>query len=194
MRDVLLVVIAANLVLFVTLLVWCWFLYRRARTQVVRNLTLTFLLVLVALVLGSVQRFVLEAVDAGFLPGGLGQDAMLQGQVVISIVGLIFGAWGLVWLRHTIVRLDQGERMVNVLTERAETDVSVDEWNLTSRELEVLRLIAAGTKSDEEIGEALFIAPSTAATHVRNILRKSGLRSRNDLMLVGARLMEHHPS
>jgi two-component system nitrate/nitrite response regulator NarL len=48
---------------------------------------------------------------------------------------------------------------------------------LTAREREVLRHLAEGA-STREIGEALFISPRTASTHVENILRKLGASSR----------------
>jgi DNA-binding CsgD family transcriptional regulator len=48
---------------------------------------------------------------------------------------------------------------------------------LSDRELDVLRLLVRGM-SDREIGAALFISPGTATTHVRNIRRKLGVRSR----------------
>jgi DNA-binding CsgD family transcriptional regulator len=48
---------------------------------------------------------------------------------------------------------------------------------LTGRELEVLRLVAAG-KSNREIGEALVISEHTVARHVQNIFRKLGVSSR----------------
>jgi len=48
---------------------------------------------------------------------------------------------------------------------------------LSSRELEVVRLIAEG-RSNQEIADALFIGHRTATTHVRNILNKLGLDSR----------------
>jgi DNA-binding CsgD family transcriptional regulator/tetratricopeptide (TPR) repeat protein len=50
---------------------------------------------------------------------------------------------------------------------------------LTSREVEVLRLLAAGY-SNREIGTALFIAPKTASVHVSNILAKLGASSRTE--------------
>jgi DNA-binding NarL/FixJ family response regulator len=48
---------------------------------------------------------------------------------------------------------------------------------LTERELDVLRLIAAG-RSNAEIGEALFISPATVKTHVTRLLAKLDLRDR----------------
>jgi DNA-binding NarL/FixJ family response regulator len=49
---------------------------------------------------------------------------------------------------------------------------------LTPREVEVLRLIAAG-QSNREIAAALFISEKTAARHVANIYAKLGISSRS---------------
>jgi predicted ATPase/DNA-binding CsgD family transcriptional regulator len=48
---------------------------------------------------------------------------------------------------------------------------STQPFGLTSRETEVLRLVAMG-RSDREIAELLYISHGTARTHVRNILDK----------------------
>ncbi len=58
---------------------------------------------------------------------------------------------------------------------------------LTQREVEVLRLIAAG-KTDREIGEELSISVSTASTHVRNILNKTNVANRTEATAYAARL------
>jgi DNA-binding CsgD family transcriptional regulator len=50
---------------------------------------------------------------------------------------------------------------------------------LSQREVEVLRLVAAG-KSNREIAEALCISLNTVATHVRNILTKTGTANRTE--------------
>jgi DNA-binding CsgD family transcriptional regulator/tetratricopeptide (TPR) repeat protein len=50
---------------------------------------------------------------------------------------------------------------------------------LTGREVEVLRLLAAG-HSNREIATELFIAPKTASVHVSNILGKLGASSRTE--------------
>ena len=58
--------------------------------------------------------------------------------------------------------------------------------SLTSREREVLRLIAAG-RSNREIASALFIAPKTASVHVSNILGKLGAASRTEAAAIAHR-------
>ena len=65
------------------------------------------------------------------------------------------------------------------LTRRAGTDVDADDPGLTSRELEVLRLVAAG-QSNREIAAALVISPKTASVHVSNILAKLGAATRTE--------------
>jgi DNA-binding CsgD family transcriptional regulator len=55
--------------------------------------------------------------------------------------------------------------------------VSGSGLGLTERELEVLRLVAAG-RSNREVAAELFISPKTASVHVSNILAKLGAASR----------------
>jgi DNA-binding NarL/FixJ family response regulator len=58
---------------------------------------------------------------------------------------------------------------------------------LTSREAEVLNLVAAG-KTNREIGTELFVSDKTASVHVSNILRKLGVSSRVDAAAVAQRV------
>jgi len=58
--------------------------------------------------------------------------------------------------------------------------------SLTSREREVLRLLAAG-RSNREIASVLFIAPKTASVHVSNILGKLGASSRTEAAAIAHR-------
>jgi DNA-binding CsgD family transcriptional regulator/tetratricopeptide (TPR) repeat protein len=53
------------------------------------------------------------------------------------------------------------------------------ELGLTERELEVLRLVAAG-RSNREIAAELYISPKTASVHVSNILGKLNVASRGE--------------
>jgi DNA-binding NarL/FixJ family response regulator len=52
-------------------------------------------------------------------------------------------------------------------------------FGLTERELEVLRLVAAG-RANRDIAAELFISPKTASVHVSNILGKLGVSSRGE--------------
>ena len=54
---------------------------------------------------------------------------------------------------------------------------AADTHGLSARELEVLRLVAAG-RSNREIASALVISEHTVARHVQNIFRKLGVPSR----------------
>jgi LuxR family maltose regulon positive regulatory protein len=47
----------------------------------------------------------------------------------------------------------------------------------SERELEVLALIAAG-EANQEIADRLFVSTSTVKTHINNLYRKLGVRSR----------------
>ncbi len=57
---------------------------------------------------------------------------------------------------------------------------------LTGRELEVLQFVARGHTS-REIGDVLFISENTVKNHIRNILDKLGLHSRNEAVLYAVR-------
>jgi DNA-binding NarL/FixJ family response regulator len=50
-------------------------------------------------------------------------------------------------------------------------------YDLTRREREVLRLLAAGISQDE-IARRLFISPKTVATHLQRVISKLGVHSR----------------
>ena len=59
---------------------------------------------------------------------------------------------------------------------------------LTTRELEILRLIAAG-KANKEIAQALCISTNTVAIHVAHVLAKTGASNRTEAAAFAAR---HH--
>ena len=66
---------------------------------------------------------------------------------------------------------------------------------LTEREAEVLRLIARGG-TNKEIGDELFIATKTVASHIRNIYEKTGVSNRAEATAYAIRngLAEEPPS
>jgi DNA-binding CsgD family transcriptional regulator len=58
---------------------------------------------------------------------------------------------------------------------------------LSAREVEVLRLVAAG-RSNGQIGDELFITRKTAGVHVTHILDKLGVSNRVEAAMAAARL------
>lgn len=60
-------------------------------------------------------------------------------------------------------------------------------YGLSGRELEVLRLVAAG-RTNRQIAEALFISESTAGVHVSHILTKLGVAGRVEAATIAARV------
>lgn len=55
--------------------------------------------------------------------------------------------------------------------------------SITKRELEIILMICKGKKTNE-ISEELFISPETAKVHLRNIYRKLGVNSTQQLMIL----------
>lgn len=102
--------------------------------------------------------------------------------------------WGLA--RQTAVRLGARplQQALDDLARRARLGAGTEDGvsgtdmlaALTSREREVLRLIAAG-RSNREIASVLFIAPKTASVHVSNILGKLGAGSRTEAAAIAHR-------
>jgi DNA-binding NarL/FixJ family response regulator len=72
------------------------------------------------------------------------------------------------------------------LTDEEEVAADGDSYGLTSREREVLRLVADG-RSNGQIAEALFISPKTASVHVSNILGKLGASTRVEAAAIAHR-------
>jgi len=97
--------------------------------------------------------------------------------VVVVTLAVIFG------LRQWAI-LGRAQTMVDVMTEQLPPHASARKAELSVREHEVLDVIKQGVLSDHDIGEALHISRATAATHVQNILRKTGLHDRRSLMLL----------
>ena len=57
---------------------------------------------------------------------------------------------------------------------------------LTAREIEVLEMVSDG-KTSKQIGDLLYISENTVKNHIRNILDKLGLHSRNEAVLYAVR-------
>lgn len=65
------------------------------------------------------------------------------------------------------------EVTLSLLAKKEPVSQTMKEYNLTKRELEILKLIADGF-TNKEIGEKLFISHRTVDTHRTNLMRKLG--------------------
>jgi DNA-binding NarL/FixJ family response regulator len=72
------------------------------------------------------------------------------------------------------------------LAKKADAKQAVISPKLTTRELEVLKLVAQGM-SNKEIAAALYISENTVKNHVRNILEKLHLHSRMEAVVYAVR-------
>ncbi len=72
------------------------------------------------------------------------------------------------------------------LSKKAEARQAVPVPVLTTRELEVLKLVAQGM-SNKEIASELYISENTVKNHVRNILEKLHLHSRMEAVMFAVR-------
>jgi DNA-binding NarL/FixJ family response regulator len=123
----------------------------------------------VALTVVSGDADVAAVVEAGAV-GFLAKDTPIDG-VVLAVRA---AANGVAWLSPRAAEIVLG-RVRRDGAEHEHDSEALDE--LSSRELEVLRLIARGLEN-AEIAQELGISPRTAKNHVSNILAKLGLPNR----------------
>jgi two-component system NarL family response regulator len=89
-------------------------------------------------------------------------------------------------LLAAIRAVSRGERHVPAEVARRLADRAMSGPPLSVREVEVLRLVAAG-KTNKEIAAVLFIAEATVKTHVNSIHEKLGVRDRTEAVMVAVR-------
>jgi DNA-binding CsgD family transcriptional regulator len=108
---------------------------------------------------------------------------------------VIARAIGACWLAAEVESLRERARLDGAAggsggaggSESAEPERDPDPFGLTSRERQVLALVAEGA-TNRQIGKALFMAEKTASVHVSRILGKLGVRSRTQAAAVAHRL------
>ncbi|MGL4629984.1 MAG: response regulator [Leadbetterella sp.] len=110
--------------------------------------------------------------------------SMIRNAIKAGVNGYILKKTGKVELQNAIQKIVSGkkyysEMVVDKLALAAEdlNDASPNFIeHLTSREIEILKLISA-EKSTPEIAEALFISVSTVETHRAHLMKKLGVKS-----------------
>ncbi len=118
-----------------------------------------------------------------FFPGFILDLALLARVHVMVFTPLFFGTFCILSTRY----ITHKYRVMQATVPRG-LDTGVMEQILVSaeisaREREVIALIAQGHRT-RQIADTLFISPHTVKTHVRNIFRKLGIRSRFELLLL----------
>jgi DNA-binding NarL/FixJ family response regulator len=124
----------------------------------------------------ELDEYVLRALQAGasgFLGKGATPAELLNGvRVVASGDALLSPKATQALIARFLAHHDPGPRL----------DATVLEV-LTEREREVLALVALGL-SNHDIAERLYLAPSTAKTHVNRAMTKLGARDRAQLVVI----------
>ena len=108
------------------------------------------------------------------------------GSIAVSTAALVVFLAMARHMRPMLHALRRSERALSVVLGTFQPEsLRPENLGLSLREQEVLAVIATGKVSDQELADTLFISTATAATHVRNILKKAGLHDRRQLVLIG---------
>lgn len=111
-------------------------------------------------------------------------------EIYIGLVSVFFTALG-IWIAQQLnkpkVEIKIVEKEVLVYPDAAIDEEALKKLNLTSREYEILQLIARGM-SNNDISENIFLSLSTVKTHVSNLLMKLEVKSRTQAIEKAKRL------
>ena len=118
-------------------------------------------------------------------------DEALKAAIAAGVAGFLLKDVSFDVLATAIRKAAAGERVGSIVTSAVREKVNRDELDfdayekpdpLTAREVDVLRLIAAGM-SNREIGDALGVSEGTVKNHTSAILSKLGVRDRTRAVL-----------
>ncbi len=173
--------VALNTLAFIGLLFASLRFYRLETSQRVRRLWLVVALAGAALVVGSLQRLVLQAGALGWISPPSQSSVIEDWQLVQSLVVAALAVGGFLIVKGLARSIAASERIAGSILDRV-SHVDPTELELTQREQEVLATIGSGLVTDSDLSTALHISPSTVQTHVKSLLRKTGLNRRQDLI------------
>lgn len=175
--------VAVNALAFMTLFVLAIRFLAREHSARVRRLWLVVALASGALIVGAVQRLILQASTLEWLPGSAAQGIVEEWQLVQSLVVVMLAIAGFTVVKRSADSMAASERIAATILDRVD-HVDVESLDLTPREEEVLAAIGRGVLTDAELANALHISKNTVQTHVKRLLRKTGLSRRQDLLAV----------
>lgn len=154
------------------------------RTRFARLQALIVVLLCVAGLVASIEDIGFHLIRLGWLPESIGGRFLDVVQGLLVMGGLVLLGPILVILRRLTKEFARTEGVAEILVDRLPAGLSLETAGLTKRELEVVSVVGKGRVSDREIADELTISPATAATHLRNIMRKTGIKRRGDLALL----------
>lgn len=154
------------------------------QTRFARLQALIVVFLCAAAIVGSIQDIGFHAIRLGWLAYEVGGALLNVIQGLLVVAGLLLLVPTLIALRRLTAEFARSEAIAESFVERLPAGMSIETAGLTAREVDVVEVLAAGRLSDREIADALVISPATAATHVRNIMRKTGVKRRADLALL----------
>jgi DNA-binding CsgD family transcriptional regulator len=178
-----LALVVVNSLAFLALMIMSIRLGRREKYVWVRRLWTIIALACGALVLGSFQRLALQGVSVGWLPESVGEASTSDLQLIQSLFVLILVVGVFMTVRRLADSMDASERLSVSLLDRVR-HVDPKSLHLTNREIEVLALIGEGVTTDSGLASELHISASTVQSHVKSLLKKTGLNRRMDLVAV----------
>ena len=109
--------------------------------------------------------------------------------IYVGIIALFFTILGF-WLALKITKPKVKEIIVEkevIVNNPMIDEKKITELGLSSRELEILTLLARGM-SNKEIGNALFISLSTVKTHTSNVFGKLNVKRRTQAIEIARQL------
>lgn len=175
--------VAVNTLAFVTIAILSVRAMSQESSNRVRRLWLLVSLVSGALVIGSIQRLVLQATVMGWLPGTDTVSVVEEWQLLQSSIVVVLAIAAFLTIRQLASTMAASERIAGSILDRV-GHVDVSTLDLTRRETEVLSAIGSGLLTDSELAEELHISVNTVQTHVKRLLRKTDLNRRQDLMAI----------
>ncbi|WP_420802649.1 helix-turn-helix domain-containing protein [Streptomyces cavernae] len=121
------------------------------------------------------------------LGSGGGEPERDRATDLLRLAHTVAGHLGARPLADATALLAQRARLTLTCTPAPPAADPAETLGLTSRERDVLRLVAAG-RSNRQIAEELFISPKTASVHVSNILAKLAVSGRGEAAALAHRL------
>ncbi|MFR0357043.1 helix-turn-helix transcriptional regulator [Streptomyces sediminimaris] len=116
-----------------------------------------------------------------------GEDERVRAAELLRLAHAVADHLGARPLAESVALLAQRARLTLSRVPHRRPADPAETLGLTSRERDVLRLVAAG-RTNRQIAEELFISPKTASVHVSNILGKLGVSGRGEAAAVAHRL------